>query len=341
MPAEEMTLQKFEEKRAEIKADIVSEIATSIKYGYAPFLKDRSALDNQKSNRPYNASNGLAMEGMNSLLADIKKEKFSYPTNQWLSVYDAQRMGVSKEALDKITNKETWAKEYGDKALQVHYVQRNERSYVPKLDEKGNTIPLLDENGVQRIGKNGKPLIEYELDEKGYFKTQSKELETPKLRTELLYNIEEFKKLDPNVENLTFKNGVSKILPINEKQVNRHILNNTQKEERTRVFYSDIENTLLPNTAKNIKEYFNAQNFERGYKAPERKPLSQQEETKLDNAISQNEQKAIQGKEKVVRNSHFDEVGNFIQYEKQTQAKAQAKEASHAPTQQVKKGRGR
>lgn len=75
MPAKEMTLQEFEEKRAEIKADIVSEIATSIKYGYAPFLKDRSALDNQKSNRPYNASNGLAMEGMNSLLANIKKEK--------------------------------------------------------------------------------------------------------------------------------------------------------------------------------------------------------------------------------------------------------------------------
>lgn len=332
MPAE-MTLQEFEQKRAEIKSDIVSEIATSIKYGYAPFLKDRNALENQKSNRPYNASNGLAMEGMNSLLADIKKEKFAYPTNQWLSINDAQRMGVSQEAIDKITNKETWAKEYGNKALQVHYIQRNEKSYVPKLDEKGNTIPLLDENGQQRIGKNGKPLVEYELDEKGHFKTQSKPLETPRLRTELLYNIEEFKKLDPNIEKLTFKNGASKILPINESQVNRHILNNTQNEERTRVFYSDIEKTLLPNTAKNIKEYFNAQNFERGYKAPERKPLTQQESLKLDNAISQNEQKANQGKQKVQ-----EDIKVKLNYAQKDYAKQQTQPA---PQQAKKSGRGR
>lgn len=337
MPNTEMTLEQFQEKKAEIKAGIISEIATSIKYGYAPFLKDRSAFDNQKANRPYNASNGLAYEGMNSLLADIKKEKFGYPTNQWLTIYDAQRMGISQDALDKITDKEVWKKEFADKALQTHYIQRNERSYVPKLDEKGNTIPLLDENGQQRIGKNGKPLIEYELDEKGFFKTQSKELDTPRLKTELVYNIEEFKKLDPNFENLTFKNGKSKILDINEAQVNRHILSNTQKEEYTRVFFSDLENTLLPNTAKNIKEYFNAQNYERGYKAPEKKPLSQQESLKLDNAIAENEPKAQKGKEKEMQNAK-DSYGidkYFKEDKKQKVAKTQTQ-----PTQKPQ-GRGR
>ena len=340
MPTQ-MTLEQFQEKRANIKADIVSEIATSIKHGYAPFLKDRSALDNQKSNRPYNASNGLAFEGMNSLLADIKKEKFGYPTNQWLTIYDAQRMGVSQAALDKITDKEVWRKEFADKALQTHYIQRNEKSYVPKLDENGNTIPLLDKDGNQRIGKNGKPLIEYELDEKGFFKTQSKPLDTPRLKTELVYNIEEFKKLDPNFENLTFKNGKSKILPINENQVNRHILSNTQKEEHTRVFFSDLEKTLLPNTAKNIKEYFNAQNFERAYKAPEKKALTQQESNLLDNVISQNEQKAMQGKEKEASNAK-DSYGidKYFKEEKKQEVKQEATKTQAQPTQKSK-GRGR
>lgn len=178
---------------------------------------------------------------------------------------EAQKLGASKDEIQNI--RDTWRENYADKCAKVHYLQKTAMVNAHKLDEFGQKIPLKNDQGEQRIGKNGKPLFEYDgqvkikpKTGKSYFEIKQERitLEQPILRTELLYNVAEFKSIDRE-----------KIRDLNTQQVKKHLLKNLQEHQngndRTRVFFEDLKESLYPETAKQIESYFKAQSFEKDY----------------------------------------------------------------------------
>lgn len=277
-----MTNEQFKAKFEEIKNNAIAEIVSAIKRKDAPFLHD---VKKESIQRAYNASTGLAYEGINSLLIDIKQAEHQYPTNQWLSLDEAQKLGVQEDELAHI--RQNWKEEYAEKCIKVHYLQKTKFEPVYKLDEQGQKIPLLDDEGNQRIGKNGKPLFEYDGEVKTnpktgktYFeaKMQKVMLENPILHTDLLYNVAEFKSLDKE-----------KIRPLNEEMVKKHLLINLKAQEngqdRTRVFFENLKDQLYPNTIAQIEHYLKAQSFEKDYIAKHTEGIRPQAEKEVNKAI--------------------------------------------------------
>lgn len=265
-----MTDQEFKAKFESIKQSAVAEIATAIMRKDAPFLQNVSKEKLQQ--RAYNASNGLAYEGVNSLLLDIKQAQHGYASNEWISLEEAQKLGASTDEIQHI--RETWRDNYADKCAKVHYLQKTAMVNAHRLDEFGQKIPLKNDQGEQRIGKNGEPLFEYDgqvkvnpKTGKSYFEIRQERiaLEQPILRTELLYNVEEFKSIDKE-----------KIRELNTQQVKKHLLKNLQEHQngndRTRVFFEDLKESLYPETARQIESYFKAQSFEKEYIANPNQP---------------------------------------------------------------------
>ncbi|MDP2539828.1 ArdC-like ssDNA-binding domain-containing protein, partial [Helicobacter sp. faydin-H76] len=137
------------EKKESYLRLVVKEIAEAIKNDYAPFTKEAKNLP-----RAYNGSNGLPYTNLNSLMLDIKQKQYGYEDNVWISLNDAKFLKATKEEIDSIFNNKNIPK------AQVSYIKTFEIEFVYKLDKDGNKIPLLDENGNQRMNQNGKPLFE-------------------------------------------------------------------------------------------------------------------------------------------------------------------------------------
>lgn len=372
----------FEELKNEFATSVIVEIAQSIKSKSTPFFRDISA-DKLTSNRGYNALNGVPLDGLNSLKADMKQAQFNYPKNQWISLADAMKMGqkgaegykkiqeevetIKKQyraemvvvakarsgVLDNEFNnaaqkliteaeknnknlsqdqafamaKEAWINEntqtnWRNKSFKIQFVQTHKVQNVLKRDANGNPIPLLDENGKQRFSQfkdkdsNSIPLYEYEPDlakpytdkngRQGYEpKKETVPLEEPIFRTELLYNINEFKSID-----------VTKIKSLNENIQRKHILSHKNDEQwreqhqHTRVVFDDIKDKLTPQIAEQIKEYFKAQNNNIDYKVP--RPL---------NNVQKNEVEQIASKVIENQNNLFNQ--KIAPTQTQTQEKAQ------------------
>ncbi|TLD95392.1 DUF1738 domain-containing protein [Helicobacter jaachi] len=303
---EQQPKKTFADYKEAFATSIIAEIAQGIKTGKAPFFKDISAKELQE-NRAYNALNGVPLDGMNSLKADLKCAQFEYNKNVWISLEDAQKMAQkgkegyekTKEEIDTIKAqfraemeaiKEARAKgiepetqtNWRNKTISIQYIQIKKAEFVYKKDANGNKIPLLDSNNNQRIGANGQPLYEYELDmTKPYVDSQGKtqyqaKVEfvsiEPRFRTEILYNIDEFKTID-----------LSKIKPLNETIQRKHQFKHAQEWEKqnngnTLLVLNDIEKKLKPQTADQIKAYMKAQNNGTDYNVPTRLNAIQREE---------------------------------------------------------------
>lgn len=252
-----------EKKESYVKL-VVKEIAEAIKNDYAPFTKEA-----QNFPRAYNGSNGLPYTNLNSLMLDIKQKQHSYEDNIWISLNDARFLKASKEEIDAIFNNKDIPK------AQVSYIKTFEIEFVHKLDNDGNKIPILDQNGNQLMNKNGKPLFEIatepKLDQNGfpiinpntnqpYYKyvTKKNPIE-PTLETRFLYNIKEFKTIDK-----------SRIKPLNEEQEYKNYICHSKDFDSSKspLIFQDIEKYLRTHTAGQIATYLKAQNDNTSYTPP-------------------------------------------------------------------------
>ncbi|RAX55483.1 ArdC-like ssDNA-binding domain-containing protein [Helicobacter sp. 10-6591] len=263
----------YEEIRESIKKNAIFSIAQTIAGQVngdykVPFMHDQKAQD---MSRAYNPSTGSSYEGLNSLLLDIKKAESKYPTNQWLSLKEMEILKADPQDIKNI--KQNWR----EKAVKISYLQKKIVVPLHKLDENGQKVPLLDEKGNQRIGKNNEPLFEYELvsqiDKKTNqpkinpktnepfmnIKTETRELETPIYRTELLYNVAECPSLDK-----------SKFKELDKSREYKHILKNAKDYEANvkKIVFEDIAKELKPTTREQIEEYFKAQNQGKDFIVP-------------------------------------------------------------------------
>ncbi|MDO7253930.1 hypothetical protein Q5I06_08300, partial [Helicobacter sp. faydin-H76] len=136
-------------------------------------------------------------------------------------------------------------------------------------------IPLLDENGNQRMNQNGKPLFEIatevQLDKQGipklnqntgepYFQYATKKIPIePTLETRFLYNISEFKTIDK-----------SKIKPLNQEQEYKNFIRHSKDYDSSNspLIFQDIEKYLRTHTAGQIATYLKAQNNNTSYALP-------------------------------------------------------------------------
>lgn len=208
------------EQRESIKNQLSFEINKSIREGYSPLLKKQSKEQiNDISNIAYNGFSGNAYTGLNAILLDTKKAEHNYPSNTWLSAKQALALGVNLgEKFNRLNN---------IPKVRLTYIQTLE--VVPKYerDKEGNPIPLLDENGNQRVSKNGVKMYkrEVERDEEGNpipitskdgevvknqsgetlykFATETKELEKPIVGSIDVYNIRELIPLGLKLEKLS------------------------------------------------------------------------------------------------------------------------------------------
>ena len=330
-------MKKFKEN---FKKQVHFEVGTAIKEGKAPFLRSHSAEDMAK-NRAYNPSNGIPYSGLNSLMLDIEKNRKNAPTNAWVSLRDAKNLGANPAEIEGLKN------QWKDKAVRIQYIQTTETKNIYKLDENGQKIPYLDKNtGQPAIGKDGKPLYEFEmipqLDDKGNvkymfdketkqpildengnqkiwmdIKTETIKLSEPIYRTELLYNISEFKTIDQN-----------KLKDINPKIEKQHIWKNSKDftNGKTSVVLEDMKGILKDQTVEQIKEYFKAQNAKMDYKAPQGL-----------NAIQKEQVQAMIDSSKYDKG--LDITKDAIPLQKAPEAQAQAPKAQtqEAPAQKVEK----
>lgn len=252
-----------EKKESYLKL-VLKEIAESIKNDYAPFTKEAQSLP-----RAYNGSNGLPYTNLNSLMLDIKKKQHGYEDNIWISLNDARFLKADKEEIKSIFNNKDVPK------TQVSYIKTFKIEFVYKLDKDGNKIPMVDQNGNQRLGKNGKPLFEIltepQLDKNGipklnpntgepYFTYVNKKIPIdPTLETTFLYNIKEFKTIDR-----------SRIKPLNEEQEYKNFIHHSKDFDSSNSFliFQDIEKNLRDHTAGQIIAYLKAQNNNTSYTPP-------------------------------------------------------------------------
>ncbi|EAI9912074.1 DUF1738 domain-containing protein [Campylobacter jejuni] len=214
-----------EEKKASINEYSKAIIAKAIKEKATFWGKDMSKKDIDNS-MPYNASKGIAYTGQTSALLRAVSELNGYEKPSFLTMKQANFLGGTlKKQLDEngkpvLTKSGKEAYEQGVKIALLKtesYVPKldengqtmtraikdqngNQKkgvkiallkteSYVPKLDENGQTMTraIKDQNGNQKIGKDGKPMFEIVM-EKIYHKT-------PILETVTLYHTSQFDNL--------------------------------------------------------------------------------------------------------------------------------------------------
>ncbi|HIV49339.1 MAG TPA: ArdC family protein [Candidatus Helicobacter avicola] len=237
--------RSYEEMIEGIKNNAIISIATSIKNQNAPFLKHQNVEDLQ---RAYNANTGASYSGINSLLLDIKKAEMGYETNQWVNTLQAQMLGASKEEIEAAKSK------WQENSVKIHYIQTKER--IPVYSDR----PLLDQDGNQRILKDGSPAFEYARDENDKIKYETKDI-TPVLKEERLYNIANF----PSIKQ-------EKIKALNPEIERMHIYKHSKKENAKKsmgVILEDIADKFYPVTREQIETYFKAQNFKKDYDVPQ------------------------------------------------------------------------
>ncbi|ECO4005319.1 DUF1738 domain-containing protein [Campylobacter jejuni] len=178
-----------EEKKASINEYSKAIIAKAIKEKATFWGKDMSKKDIDNS-MPYNASKGIAYTGQTSALLRAVSELNGYEKPSFLTMKQANFLGGTlKKQLDE--NGKPVLTKSGKEAYEqgVKIALLKTESYVPKLDENGQTMTraIKDQNGNQKIGKDGKPMFEI-VTEKIYHKT-------PILETVTLYHISQFDNL--------------------------------------------------------------------------------------------------------------------------------------------------
>ncbi|EJF4600152.1 DUF1738 domain-containing protein [Campylobacter coli] len=178
-----------EEKKASINEYSKAIIAKAIKEKATFWGKDMSKKDIDNS-MPYNASKGIAYTGQTSALLRAVSELNGYEKPSFLTMKQANFLGGTlKKQLDE--NGKPVLTKSGKEAYEqgVKIALLKTESYVPKLDENGQTMTraIKDQNGNQKIGKDGKPMFEI-VTEKIYHKT-------PILETVTLYHTSQFENL--------------------------------------------------------------------------------------------------------------------------------------------------
>ncbi|EKM7708398.1 DUF1738 domain-containing protein [Campylobacter jejuni] len=178
-----------EEKKASINEYSKAIIAKAIKEKATFWGKDMSKKDIDNS-MPYNASKGIAYTGQTSALLRAVSELNGYEKPSFLTMKQANFLGGTlKKQLDE--NGKPVLTKSGKEAYEqgVKIALLKTESYVPKLDENGQTMTraIKDQNGNQKIGKDGKPMFEIVM-EKIYHKT-------PILETVTLYHTSQFDNL--------------------------------------------------------------------------------------------------------------------------------------------------
>ncbi|EOI7972965.1 ArdC-like ssDNA-binding domain-containing protein [Campylobacter jejuni] len=178
-----------EEKKASINEYSKAIIAKAIKEKATFWGKDMSKKDIDNS-MPYNASKGIAYTGQTSALLRAVSELNGYEKPSFLTMKQANFLGGTlKKQLDE--NGKPVLTKSGKEAYEqgVKIALLKTESYVPKLDENGQTMTraIKDQNGNQKIGKDGKPMFEI-VTEKIYHKT-------PILETVTLYHTSQFDNL--------------------------------------------------------------------------------------------------------------------------------------------------
>lgn len=283
------TIDDINKIKKEVKLSAIIAIKTAIKDGHAPFLKDQKKDDMQ---RAYNGATGAAYSNLDSLQMDMKKDKFQYPTNQWISLEQAKKLGVDEKEIDNIRNNFNLE---GKKSVTIAYLQKTERLPVIKKDENGNPIPRLDKDGNQLLKKNGEPQYEFEtkkdkdgntiLNAKGnpIYEFERQELETPILKKEHMFNVAEFKSLDH-----------SKLKEINKESIYKHINEHSNEaNEHRKLIYQDIKKEINEDIGNKITNYLKAQNNMTDYiqNKMSKEQIKEVMENKLDSY--QNEVKTI------------------------------------------------
>ncbi|ENH7133326.1 DUF1738 domain-containing protein [Campylobacter jejuni] len=178
-----------EEKKASINEYSKAIIAKAIKEKATFWGKDMSKKDIDNS-MPYNASKGIAYTGQTSALLRAVSELNGYEKPSFLTMKQANFLGGTlKKQLDE--NGKPVLTKSGKEAYEqgVKIALLKTESYVPKLDENGQTMTraIKDQNGNQKIGKDGKSMFETVM-EKIYHKT-------PILETVTLYHTSQFDNL--------------------------------------------------------------------------------------------------------------------------------------------------
>ncbi|EAH9932360.1 DUF1738 domain-containing protein [Campylobacter jejuni] len=178
-----------EEKKASINEYSKAIIAKAIKEKATFWGKEMSKKDIDNS-MPYNASKGIAYTGQTSALLRAVSELNGYEKPSFLTMKQANFLGGTlKKQLDE--NGKPVLTKSGKEAYEqgVKIALLKTESYVPKLDENGQTMTraIKDQNGNQKIGKDGKPMFEI-VTEKIYHKT-------PILETVTLYHTSQFDNL--------------------------------------------------------------------------------------------------------------------------------------------------
>ncbi|EKI2606467.1 DUF1738 domain-containing protein [Campylobacter coli] len=178
-----------EEKKASINEYSKAIIAKAIKEKATFWGKDMSKKDIDNS-MPYNASKGIAYTGQTSALLRAVSELNGYEKPSFLTMKQANFLGGTlKKQLDE--NGKPVLTKSGKEAYEqgVKIALLKTESYVPKVDENGQvmTRAIKDQNGNQKIGKDGKPMFEI-VTEKIYHKT-------PILETVTLYHTSQFDNL--------------------------------------------------------------------------------------------------------------------------------------------------
>ncbi|EAI8716058.1 DUF1738 domain-containing protein [Campylobacter jejuni] len=178
-----------EEKKASINEYSKAIIAKAIKEKATFWGKDMSKKDIDNS-MPYNASKGIAYTGQTSALLRAVSELNGYEKPSFLTMKQANFLGGTlKKQLDE--NGKPVLTKSGKEAYEqgVKIALLKTESYIPKLDENGQTMTraIKDQNGNQKIGKDGKPMFEI-VTEKIYHKT-------PILETVTLYHTSQFDNL--------------------------------------------------------------------------------------------------------------------------------------------------
>lgn len=353
-----MSANTYEQVRESITTNVVATIASSIKNQHAPFMRDIKA---QNFERAFNPTNGNSWEGLNSLMLDIKKAEKKYPSNEWITIKDASFLGAPAAEIEAIKN--AWQ----DKVVKVQYIAKKELVNVHKKDVDGNLIPLKDSQGNQRIGKDNKPLYEFEmipqLNAKGEpvinpktnqpymeIKKEFRELAQPVLKTDLVYNIAEFPTLAKELEKIkeiraeleTGKKvdtkevrNFNKYKPLNKATEYKHILMNAKdyQADCKKIVLQDIKKQLTPTTAEQLTHYFNAQNFNKDYQVP--KGLNERQKQEVQKLIDNG---AINLDSKQQENAK--EVKNTEQKESKAQEHTQEK-AQEKANKPKSKARGR
>lgn len=294
--------KNLQEKKETFAKHVGYELVQSIIDERAPFLESRDFSTSE--NRAFNPTNGIAYNNLNSLMLDIKQKQGNYQKNQWISLNDARFLGASDEEIKEIyENAQRKDNPNGIVRAQISYIKTSELQYVKKLDENGNFIPLLDEDGKQKVSSKGELLFENEkvpqLDannnvkykENGEpfmdFKTQRVEI-APTLVVESLFNIDEFKTIDKK-----------RLKELNPKTEFRHITKHKDgfDPSNSNLILEDLKGIVYPETIKTIANYLYTQNAKGHYTPSVKKEQAQEAQIAIKEAGKIKERETKQEKQ--------------------------------------------